>query len=90
MNAVAKSVTIALSMGVLAAILFGIGLIGGLTPSHGQPSLDAWFVYSVVPILLTLVGLFVARSWPVKIFLLAECVGIIAMTIDLLRLFRIL
>lgn len=90
MNAVAKSVTIALGMGVLAAILFGIGLIGGLTPSYGQPSLVAWFVYSVVPILLTLVGLFVARSWPVKIFLLAECVGIIAMTIDLLRLFRIL
>ena len=90
MNAVAKSVTIALSMGVLAAILFGIGLIGGLTPSYGQPSLVAWFVYSAIPILLTLVALFVARSWPVKIFLLAECVGIIAMTIDLLRLFRIL
>jgi hypothetical protein len=89
MNAVAKSVTIALGMGVLAAILFGIGLISGLTPSYGQPSLVAWFIYSVVPILLTLVGLFVARSRPVKIFLLAECVGIIAMTIDLLRLFRI-
>jgi hypothetical protein len=33
MNDVAKSVTIALGMGVLAAILFGAGLIGGgLTP----------------------------------------------------------
>jgi hypothetical protein len=56
-------------MGLLAAILFGVGLIGAsLTPSHGQPSLVACFVYSVVPIVLTLVG-FVARSWPVKIFL---------------------
>jgi len=90
MNAIAKSVIIALGMGLLAAILFGVGLIGGLTPSYGQPSLVAWFVFSVVPIVLTLVGLFVARSWPVKIFLLAECVGIVAVTIDLLRLFRIL
>jgi fucose permease len=90
MNAIAKSVVLALGMGLSAAILFGVGLIGGLTPSTGQPSLAAWLVYSVVPIVLTLVGLFVARSWPVKIFLLAECAGIVALTIDLLRLFRIL
>jgi|GEM_PF-4605033 len=90
MNDIAKSVIIALGMGLLAAILFGVGLIGGLTPSNGQPSFVAWFVYSVVPIMLTLVGLFVARSWPVKIFLLAECIGILAVTVDLLRLFRIL
>ena len=90
MNAIAKSVLIALGMGLLAAILFGVGLIGGLTPSYGQPSLVAWFVYSIVPIILTLVGLFVARSWAVKTFLLAECIGILAVTIDLLRLFRIL
>jgi len=90
MNAIAKSVVIALGMGLLAAMLFGVGLIGGLTPSTGQPSLAAWFLFSVVPIGLTLVSLFVARSWPVKIFLLAECIGIVALTIDLLRLFRIL
>jgi hypothetical protein len=90
MNAIAKSVLIALGMGFLAAILVGVGLIGGLTPSYGRPSLVAWFVYSVVPIVLTLVGLFVARSWPVKIFLLAECIGVFAVTINLLLLFRIL
>ena len=90
MNAIAKSVLIALGMGLFAAILFGVGLIGGLTPSYGQPSLVAWFVYSVVPIVLNLVGLFVARSWPVRIFLLAECIGILALTSDLLHLFRIL
>jgi hypothetical protein len=90
MNAFAKSVLIALAMGLLAAILVRVGLIGGLTPSYGQPSLVAWFVYSVGPIVLTLVGLFVARSWPVKIFLLAERIGIFAVTIHLLRLFRIL
>jgi hypothetical protein len=90
MNVIAKSVVIALGMGLLAAILFGVGLIGGLTPSTGQPSLAAWFAYSVVPIVLTLVGLLVARSWAVKIFLLVECIGICAVTIDLLRLFRIL
>ncbi len=81
---------IALGLGLLAAIVFGVGLIGGLTPSDGQPSLVAWFVYSVVPIVLTLVSLFLARSWPVKIFLLAECIGISAVTVNLLRLFRIL
>lgn len=81
---------VALSMGLLAAILFGIGLIGGLTPSYGQPSLIAWLIFSALPIVLTLVGLFVAKSWPVKVFLLAECIGIIAVTIDLLHLFRIL
>ena len=90
MNAIAKSVVIALGMGLLAAILVGVGLIGGLTPSDGQPSLVAWFAYSVVPIVLTLVGLFVAKPWPVKLFLLAECIGIFAMTIDPLRLHRIL
>jgi hypothetical protein len=90
MNAIAKSVVIALGMGLLAAILVGVGLIGGLTPSYDQPSLVAWFLYSVVPIAMTLVGLFVARSWPVKIFLLAECIGILAVTINLLRLFRVL
>jgi len=88
MNAVAKSAVIALGMGLLAAILFGIGLIGGLTPSNGQPSLVAWFIYSVVPIVLTLIGLFIARDWPVKLFLLAEVIVILALTIDLLRLFR--
>lgn len=87
MNDIARSVMMALGMGLLAAILFGAGLIGGLTPSNGQPSLVAWFVYSVVPIVLTLVGLFVARSWPVKIFLLAQCIGIFAGTVSLLRLF---
>jgi|HubBroStandDraft_2_1064218.scaffolds.fasta_scaffold07455_6 hypothetical protein len=90
MNDIARSVTIALGLGLLAAIIFGVGLIGGLTPSIGHPSLVAWFVYSVVPIALTLVGLFLARSWPVKIFLLAECIWIFAVTVNLLRLFRIL
>jgi hypothetical protein len=90
MNDIARSVTIALGLGLLAAIIFGVGLIGGLTPSSGQPSLGAWFVYSVVPIALTLVGLFLARDWLVKIFLLAECIWIFAVTVNLLRLFRIL
>jgi hypothetical protein len=88
MNDIARSVTIALGLGLLAAIIFGVGLIGGLTPSNGHPSLVAWFVYSVVPIVLTLVGLFLARDWLVKIFLLAECIGISAVTVNLLRLFR--
>ena len=90
MNAIAKSVAIALGMGLLAAILVGLGLIGGLTPSYGQPSLVAWIAYSVVPILLTVIGLLIAKDWPVRIFLLAECIVVLAVTIHLLRLFRIL
>jgi hypothetical protein len=89
MNAIARSAAVALSTGLMAAILVGVGLIGGLTPSYGQPSLTAWFVYSVVPLILTFVGLLVARPWPVKTILLVEGIGIFAMTIHLLRLHRI-
>jgi hypothetical protein len=89
MNAIAKSVAIALGMGLLATIMVGLGLIGGLTPSYGQPSLVAWIAYSVVPILLTVIGL-IAKDWPVSIFHLAECIVVLAVTIHLLRLFRIL
>ena len=81
---------IAMGLGLVAAIIFGVGLIGGLTPSYGQPSLLAWFVFSIVPIALTVAGLFVTRFWPVKILLLLECIAILAVTIDLLRLFHTL
>ena len=90
MNAAAKSSVIALSIGLVSAIIFGIGMIGPLTPSEGHPTLLAWLVFSIVPLLLTLVGTVVARSWLVKIALLAECIGIVRVTIHLLRLFRIL
>jgi hypothetical protein len=90
MNAIAKSVAIALGMGLLTTIMVGLGLIGVLTPSYGQPSLVAWIADSVVAILLTVIGLLIAKDWPVRIFHLAECIVVLAVTIHLLRLFRIL
>ena len=60
MDAVAKSVIVALSLGFAAAIIFGIGMIGPLTPSEGHPTLLVWLVFSFVPLLLTLVGTVVA------------------------------
>jgi hypothetical protein len=39
-------------MGFVSAIIFGIGMIGPLTPSYGQPSLIAWLVLSILPFLL--------------------------------------
>ena len=62
-------------------------LFGGLTPSYRQPSLVAWIAYSVVLTLLTVIGLRIAKDWPVRIFLLAECIVLHAVTIHLLRLF---
>jgi len=89
MNLTAKSLAVPLGMGFVAAVLFGFGLIGGLTPSEGQPSLVAWFICSVVPMTLTIVGLILARPWPVKIFLFIEFLGIFSMTLYLLLVFRI-
>jgi hypothetical protein len=90
MNPVAKSVVVALSLGFAAAIIFGIGMIGPLTPSEGRPTLFVWLVFSIVPLLLTLVGTVVARSWPVKIALLAEGIAILLWTVELLHVHRVL
>jgi hypothetical protein len=90
MNAVAKSVIVALSLGFAAAIIFGIGMIGPLTPSEGHPTLLVWLVFSFVPLLLTLVGTVVARSWPVKIALLTEGIAIVLWTLELLHVHEVL
>lgn len=77
-NPVAKSVVVALSLGIAAGILFGFGMIAGpLAPSEGHPTLLAWLVFSIVPLLFCLVGTAVARSWPVRIALLAEGIAIL-------------
>jgi len=89
-NAAAKSVVVALSMGFVSAIIFGIGMIGPLTPSEGHPTLLVWLLFSVVPLLLTLVGTVVARPWPVKIALLAEGIAILLWTIELLHVHQVL
>jgi hypothetical protein len=64
-------------------------MIGPLTPSYGHPSLIAWLVFSIVPILLTLVGTVVARPWPVKIALLAEGTGILLWTVELFHVHQV-
>jgi len=72
----------------VSAIIFGIGMIGPLTPSYGQPSLIAWLVFSILPLLLTFDGLIVTRRWPVKIVLSSEGIWILLVTIDLLHVRR--
>jgi hypothetical protein len=89
-NATAKGVVVALSLGFAAAIIFGIGMIGPLTPSEGHPTLLAWLVFSIVPPLLTLVGTVVAKPWPVRIALLAEGIAILLLTVDLLHVHQVL
>jgi hypothetical protein len=89
-NAVAKSAVVALSLGFASAIIFGIGMIGPLTPSEGHPTLLAWLVFSIVPPLLILVGTVVAKPWPLKIALMAEAIGIILWTLELLRVHQVL
>ena len=73
----------------MSAIIFGIGMLGPLTPSYGQPSLIAWLVFSILPLLLAFDGLVVARPGPVKIALSAEGIWILLMTIDLLHVRRV-
>jgi hypothetical protein len=89
-NAVAKSAVVALSLGFASAIIFGIGMIGPLTPSEGHPTLLAWLVFSIGPLLLTVVGTVVAKPWPLKIALMAEAIGIILWTLELLRVQQVL
>ena len=90
MNAAARTAVIALGMGIVSGIIFGIGMIGPLTPSEGHPTLLAWSVFSIVPLLLTLVGTIVARPWPVKIALLAEGIAILLWTVELLHVHQVL
>jgi hypothetical protein len=91
MNAVAKSVVLALSLGIAGGLIFGLGMVAGwLTPSEGHPTPLAWTVFVIVPLLLTFVGTVVARSWPVKIALLTEGIAILLLTVELLRVFQIL
>ena len=75
----------AASMSIVAAILFGVGLIGGLTPSEGEPSLLQWLVFAVVPLGLTLLGFLAVRSWAVRAVLLIEAGVIVAFTVHLLH-----
>jgi hypothetical protein len=90
LNADAKSAVVALSVGFLSGIIFGIGLIGPLTPSYGHPSLLAWFVFSIVPLVLALVSTVVTRPWPVKIALLVEAITILLLTLQLLHVHEVL
>jgi hypothetical protein len=50
---------------------------GPLTPSEGHPTPVAWLVFLIVPLFMCFAGIVVARSWPVKIALLAESITIL-------------
>ena len=91
MNATAKRVVLALSMGFAAGLIFGFGMVAGpLTPSEGHPTPLAWLVCLIVPILLCLTGAVVAKPWPVRVALLLESIAILILTADLLRVFGML
>ena len=88
MNPVAKSVVLALSLGIAGGLIFGFGMVAGpLTPSEGHPTPLAWAVFLIVPLLLCFTGTLMARSWPVRIALVAESIAILMLTADLLRIF---
>ena len=88
MNAVAKSVVIALSLGIAGGLMFGFGMVAGpLTPSEGHPTPVSWAMFLIAPLLLCFTGTVIARSWLAKIALVAECIAILFLTADLLRIF---
>jgi hypothetical protein len=71
--------------------MFGFGMVAGpLTPSEGHPTTLAWAVFLIVPLLLCFTGTVVAKSWPVKIALIAESIVVLRLTAYLLRIFGIL
>jgi hypothetical protein len=87
MNAFAKRVALALSLGLAAGLIFGFGIVAGpLTPSEGHPTPLAWAFFLIVPLLFTMAGIAMARSWPVRIALAAESIAILILTGDLLRI----
>ena len=91
MNAIAKSVVLALSLGITGGLIFGFGMVAGpLTPSEGHPTPIAWVVFLIVPLLLCLTGIVLTKSWPVRIALLVESIAILMLTADLLRIFGML
>ena len=91
MNAVAKSAVLALSLGIAGGLIFGFGMVAGpLTLSEGHPTPVAWVVFLIVPLFLCLTGTVLAKPWPVRIALLVESIAILMLTVDLLRIFRML
>ena len=88
MNAVANSVILALGLGIAGGLIFGFGMVAGpLTPSEGHPTPVAWAVFLIVPLILCCTGTVMARSWPVRIALVAESIAILMLTAELLRFF---
>ena len=58
MNAVAKSVVVALSLAIAGGLIFGFGMVAGpLTPSEGHPTPLAWVVFLILPLLLCFTGI---------------------------------
>lgn len=88
MNPVAKSVAIALSLGIVGGLMFGFGMVAGpLTPSEGHPTPVSLAVFLIAPLLLCFTGTVIAKSWLVRIALVAESIAILILTADLLRIF---
>ena len=87
MNDIAKSVVRGLCLGFAGGLIFGFGMVAGpLTPSEGHPTRVAWAVFLVLPLLSCLTGSVMARSWAVRIALVAESIAILILTADLLRI----
>ena len=89
MSPKAKSVAIAITLGSCAAILFGIGDFGPLSPSEGRPSAIAWSICAFLPVLLSLFAALISKDWIVRIVLLLEFALLLRTTIHLLRLFNV-
>jgi hypothetical protein len=85
----AKSVAVALGLASFSAVLVGCGLLGPLTPSEGKPSAAAWAICGGLPLLLTVFAVAIAKDWIVRLALLIELAWFLKITLDALKLFRI-
>jgi hypothetical protein len=77
-------------MGLIAIIIYGTGLIAPLTPSEGGPSLSTILTFIGIPLILIVGGALTTRSLFLRVILIIEALLIIAFTIHLLIIQKVI
>ena len=59
-------------LNAMAVILLALGLIAGLTPSEGLPTVTEILIFAVLPLAIPVILLMQVRNVAVRVFLLLE------------------
>lgn len=66
--------------GVLAGLIYLVGLLAPLTPSHGHPPPMALLLFIGVPLVMLGLGAARSRSLGVKVVLVVEAIALLVLT----------